>query len=554
MVIRHNRPALRPPSTVVGLLGIVLAVLLTGCSAGGSGQAPRQTGSTSATRSSPAQGGTATAASTEGVPSAAATRRPIETVPADVKPKGIDDPPQGKGMSRYTSQKIVWEDCPVKGVPSKQCATVLAPLDWDKPNGPALTLALARRPGTQSPRGDLFINPGGPGGSGTDFVDYFAAHGLEKHYNIIGWDPRGVGKSTPVRCLTSDEMEDYTAFDYSPDDDQEVTALTKINTDFGLACLRRSGELLEHISTADTVRDLDLLRQLSGERQLDYFGSSYGTSIGALYATMFPQNTGRMVLDGATSIGGAPEVSQTFGFDRTLGNFATWCAANKCSLGDSKAAVLAKIDQLLKGLDTRSIPGGRRDLTQALATTGLLYALYSPASMWPDLLAGLEQAVSGDGSALLRWADQYNQRDSDGDFGQFNDSFPAIKCLDSGDDGVAGAMKTWHKIEKAAPTLGPYIGPDLGCPTWPVKATDDVDVKIKYQDRPDILVLGTTGDPATPYEYAEHMHKALKASRLITLNGNGHLAYDQSKCVQAKVLSYLIDGTEPGRSSTCTDG
>lgn len=536
---------------MVAVVVMAVSVLFAGvgCSADDSGPAAG-----TAPGSSPSGTATAGGSSTVGVPSANATDRPIEQVPSGVRPKGIDDPPQGNGLSRYTGQKITWEDCPVKDVPNKQCATVLAPLDWDKPNGPALTLALARRPGTGSPKGDLFINPGGPGGSGTEYVDYFEPHGLDKHYNIIGWDPRGVGRSTPVQCLTADEMEDYTASDYSPDDDQEITALTKINTNFGRSCLQRSGSLLQHISTADTVRDLDLLRQLSGQRQLDYFGSSYGTSIGAMYATEYPENVGRFVLDGPTSIGGAPAVSQTFGFDRTLGNFATWCAEQRCSLGGSKAAVLDTISQLLKGLDGRSIPGGRRDLTQALATTGLLYALYSPADRWPDLLSGLEQAVSGDGSAMLRWADLYNQRDEDGDFGQFNASFPAVKCLDENDGGVASALKSWHKIEKAAPTMGPYIGPDLGCPTWPVKAVDDLDTKIKYQDRPDILVLGTTGDPATPYEYAEHMHKALKSSRLITLKGNGHLAFDQSKCVRRQTLNYLIDGTVPTRDRTCNDG
>ncbi|HEY9289913.1 MAG TPA: alpha/beta hydrolase [Microlunatus sp.] len=491
----------------------------------------------------------------QGAPSASSTERPLEPVPS-VRPKGMQDPPQGSGLERYASQSVVWEDCGTKNIPSKQCATVLVPLDYDHPNGPAITLAMARRlPTSNVTKGVLFINPGGPGGSGVDFVDSFEPHGLEKSYDIVGWDPRGVGKSTPVECLDSEQMEDYTAADYSPDNPAEVAELTALNTAFGRACLAKSGKLLKHISTADTVQDLDLLRQLLGQKQLNYFGSSYGTSIGAMYATRYPDKVGRMVLDGATNIGGGSEVSQTYGFDRTMGNFADWCAEQKCRLGSTKAEVLGSVTGLLQRLDQHPIPGGRRDLTQALATSGLIYALYFPASSWPVLLSGLQEAIfDDDGANLLKWADEYNQRNAAGHFGQFNAAFPAIRCVDITDEGVRGAMHEWRQVEQRAPTIGPFMGPDLGCPTWPVKSTDDLSAKINYSAQPPVLILGTTGDPATPYEYAEHMHQSLKSSRLITLKANGHLAYDQSSCVQKKVLGYLVDDQVPSSDSTCKDG
>jgi pimeloyl-ACP methyl ester carboxylesterase len=263
-----------------------------------------------------------------------------------------------------------------------------------------------------------------------------------------------------------------------------------------------------------------------------------------------------MVLDGATDIGGASLVSQSYGFDRTLGNFAAWCAEHQnCRFGSSKARVLTSIRQFLQRLDQHSIPGGRRDLTQSLGLDGLVYALYSPAKQWPQLYAGLAAAAYEDnGSALLQWADAYNQRDNAGRFGQFNASFPAIRCLDITDKGLAGALKDWHREEKQAPTLAPFMGPDFGCPTWPVKSTRDTERKISYTGKPPVLILGTTGDPATPYEYAKHMHASLKSSRLITLHGNGHLAYDQSSCVQQKVLGYLVQAQVPATDSTCTDG
>ncbi len=488
------------------------------------------------------------------VPTTTSTSRPLEPVPT-VRPKGMVAAPAGEAMTRYTGQRLRWRSCSDKADTVKQCATVLAPLDYRHPGGPAITLAVARRPSSGRSKGTLFINPGGPGGSGVDFVDYFAAHGLQKSYDIVGWDPRGVGRSTPVHCFDDSRMEDFTATDYSPDNPSETRGLIGLDTAFGRACLAKSGRLLQHVSTADTVQDLDLLRRLVGDRRLNYFGSSYGTSIGAMYATRYPSKVGRMVLDGATDIGGAAKVSQTYGFDRTLGNFAGWCAARGCRLGDSKAAVLDAITGLLQRLDQHTIPGGRRDLTQALATSGLVYALYSPASAWPVLLQGLEQAVyDNNGTSLLSWADAYNQRDHAGHFGQFNSSFPAIRCLDITGHGVAGALKDWHRVEKRAPTLGPFIGPDLGCATWPVRSTGDTEKPIHYSGPRTVLILGTTGDPATPYEYAQHMHQALKSSRLITLHGNGHLAYDQSPCVQQKVLGYLVQDRTPKRDSTCTDG
>jgi pimeloyl-ACP methyl ester carboxylesterase len=217
--------------------------------------------------------------------------------------------------------------------------------------------------------------------------------------------------------------------------------------------------------------------------------------------------------------------------------------------------VLAAVRQLLERLDQHSIPGGRRDLTQSLATAGLVEALYSPPSFWPQLVQGLQLAAfADDGTMLLKWADAYYQRDSAGHFSQFNSSFPAIRCLDSTDHGLAGALRDWHRTEQKAPTIAPFMGPDVGCPTWPVKSTGDTERKIDYAGEVPVVIVGTTGDPATPYAYARHMHAALTSSRLITLHSSGHLGYDQSPCVQQKVLRYLVQDQVPAHDSTCTDG
>lgn len=524
---------------------LIAVLVVTGCTAGRGHAARPGPGTAPAGRASV----TTPNRSGQHYPTARSTARPIQPVPR-VHPNGMVDPPPGTGMARYTSQKINWTPCGTKGDRTKQCATVRAPLDYNHPGAQAITLTIARTPSTSTAsKGMIFTNPGGPGASGVDFLDYFDPHGLGRSYDIVSWDPRGTGRSTPVECFTDQQMENYIATDYSPDNAAETRQLIDLNTDFGRACLARSGALLQHISTEDTVRDLELLRRLLGQKRLDYFGFSYGTSIGAMYATMFPHSVGRMVLDGATSIGGRAGVSQTYGFNRTLGHFAAWCARHGCRLGSTQQQVQQTISGFLHRLDQHTIPGGRRELTQSLATSGLVYAMYSPASDWPTVLLGIEMAVYADnGSRLMSWADAYYRRDSDGHFSQLNAAFPAISCLDERDHGVAGELKSWRRTEKRAPTLGPYIGPDLTCATWPVAGTGDTSRKINYSGRPPIVILGTTGDPATPYEYARQMHHALVSSRLVTLVGNGHLAFDQSSCVQAKVVRYFVDGQTPANS------
>lgn len=483
-------------------------------------------------------------------PQSTSTTRPTQPVP-DHDPDGIVDPPSGKGMARYTRQPLHWSGCGS----GKECATVLAPLDYHRPDAKAVTLKLARKKKKAGAKHTLFINPGGPGGSGVDFVDSFSPHGLDDDYTVVSWDPRGVGESTPVHCFDSSQMEKFTATDQAPETTKAERAWEKENLAFGSSCLKKSGRLLKHISTKDTTHDLDLLRKLVGAKKLDYLGSSYGTSIGAMYATEFPDKVGKMVLDGPTAVGEAPQVSQVKGFDRTLTHFAAWCAKRGCRLGNSKHQVLKSVRKLLNGLASDTIPAGRRDLTQTLATTGLAFALYSPADQWDTLKTGLERALfDHDGTMLLTWADNYNDRDKAGNFGQFNSAFPAIRCRDKKDKGVRGARHKWKKEKKAAPTLGKFFGLDLSCATWPVSATGDIQKPISYNGKPPVLLLGTTGDPATPYEYAEHMHKALKSSRLITLKANGHLAFDQSTCVQRQVRDYFRHGRPPKSDNTCTDG
>jgi pimeloyl-ACP methyl ester carboxylesterase len=489
------------------------------------------------------------------LPSATATpapevpkdRRPLQPVP-QVRPEGFTEPPPGTGLARYQRQRLDWKPCG-HGL---SCTTVLAPLDYADPDGTAITLAVAKRPAASSRRlGSLIINPGGPGGSGVGYVGYFNAAGLES-YDIVGWDPRGVGRSTPVVCYGAADLDRYFSMDNSPDDPGEMRARIDEQIKFGQSCLSKSGALLEHISTMETVHDLDLLRSLVGDSKINYFGSSYGTRIGALYAELFPQRVGRMVLDGAVNINSKSKINQVDGFERALQHFAAWCADEDCRIGAQQDDVLSKIKEFLDRLDQQPLAvDGGRTLSQQQGVEAVFYAMYGGRGSWPDLRDALTAAIfDGDGTGMLQLADASDRRDRDGTYGQLMYAFPAIRCLDSRGDSVRAAEKKLAEESRRAPTLGRLNGPDLVCPLWPVKPAPKQPA-VDADGAPPILVIGTTGDPATPYEYAVAMASELSSGVLVTFDGEGHLAYGQSSCVKSLADAYLVRSQVPRDGTRC---
>jgi len=466
---------------------------------------------------------------------------------ASVNPDGFADAPGGEGLSGYLAQQPDWANC----APGLDCAEVLVPLDYADPSAQAITLSLARRPATAAPRlGTLFVNPGGPGAAGSGLAGSFAREGLEQ-YDIVGWDPRGTGNSTPVRCYGPAATDQLEALDMSPDDSAERSALVKGSYDFGKACWEASGRLLEHISTVETVRDLDLMRQLVGDEELHYFGYSYGTEIGATYAELFPFNTGRLVLDAAVNITDSDEVIQAMGFDLALGNFAEWCAQNSCELGGTAEEVLAAITGLFDQLDGAPLDVKGRALTQSLAVEGVAQMLYGGKEAWPALAAYVGWARQGSGEALLWAADQLNARDDRGEYSAMFYAFPAISCLDHPDDGVVDADVTWAGDQSKAPIFGRYFGPQYTCPLWPVRPAPQLDLRGVGAEP--ILVIGGTGDNATPYQQAVTMAEQLDSGVLLTYEGEGHGSYgSKSSCVNSVVIAYLVNGTLPSDGFTCT--
>jgi pimeloyl-ACP methyl ester carboxylesterase len=426
---------------------------------------------------------------------------------------------------------------------------VLVPLDYNRPDDTAITLSVAKRAATSATRlGTLFVNPGGPGGSGVDYAQRFRSTGLEG-YDIVGWDPRGVGRSTPVSCSGAD-LDGFLSMDISPDDAAEEGALLEADRQFGMKCLERSGPLLQHISTSEVARDLDLLRQLVGEDTLNFFGASYGSQIGATYAELFPRQVGRMVLDGAVNITEDTSVTQAVGFERALEGFADWCAGRGCALGSTRAAVLDSIRSLLTRLDAAPLAVGERQLTQQLAVTGVVAILYANQDYYRYLLQALSAAVNAnEGVLLLQLADSLNQRTPGGSYGQINYAFPAVRCLDDHDHGVQGEQDIAKAASEKAPTLGPFFGADLACPMWPVAPAPKL--QLVGAGAAPIVVVGTTGDPATPYEYAVSMARQLQSGVLVTFKGRGHTAYGQSACVQQRVVAYLVKGVVPADGALC---
>ncbi len=459
-------------------------------------------------------------------------------------PPGFATPPPGAGRQRYLDQKISWTACG-----GFQCGTVLVPLDWDHPDGQAITLKMKKAPAAEKRAATLFVNPGGPGGSGQDMVTSMDPSDFPGH-DVIGWDPRGSGQSTPVVCGSTQQTDEYFATDTSPDDEAEWTKTVDEVKSFAQQCRENSGALLDHISTVDNVRDLDYLRSLVGDPKLDYLGVSYGTYIGAMYGEMYPQRTGRMVLDSAVNITDDDTVIQAMGFELALKNYATWCATSKCGLGGTSEAVVKAVTTLFDQLDAKPLEVRGRQLTQSLGMTGAVTYLYMGAQGYPLLTNAIKRAQAGDGGVLMATSDLMNGRDARGNYGSMAFSFPGIACADASDDGVAAVRTELAADEKKAPILAKYFGPNLQCTYWTAKPAPQL--KITAKGAAPIVVLGATGDPATPYQHAQSMAKQLSTGVLVTWKGAGHSAWELGNdCVKGSVRSWINEGTVPKAGLTC---
>jgi pimeloyl-ACP methyl ester carboxylesterase len=478
------------------------------------------------------------------------------TQPSNGQPSGPAGPIP-KGLETYYQQQPDWERCGS----GQLCATISVPLDYEQPAGKAIELRARKVPARDRAGkiGTLFINPGGPGASGVQFAaaaSFILGAPLLRKFDVIGWDPRGVGESTPVKCLDTEQLDKFIATDGSPDDNAEITELNTVAKMLADGCEQRSADLLPHVSTKDAVRDMDVLRGIVGDSQLNYLGFSYGTLLGATYAELFPKNVGRLVLDGAVDPTQSSEqdaIAQAKGFDAALDAFAEDCAQRSCRLGTSKDEVLAKVDKLLTESDANPLPGdGTRSVPQALVVLGVISPLYSQDA-WPQLEDAVLDGLSGKGARLLALADQFTNRSPRGYTNNSNEVIYAVNCLDSpGFPSVDQAKAEEAKFKTESPRFGSYLlWGSLPCANWPVKPTDKPHA-IKAAGTKPIVVVGTTRDPATPYEGAVSLADQLESGVLITRDGDGHTGYHKgNKCVDDAVESYLLKGTAPTTDLKC---
>ncbi|SOB86261.1 alpha/beta hydrolase [Streptomyces sp. 1331.2] len=530
MITHSSRRAL--PAAVAALTA---AALLAGCTGGSSDKAASTTAATAAT------------------PSATPTPTPT------AKPTGAADP----ALKAFYGQQLAWAACPKDpqndaDTSALQCATLKVPLDYTAPATGTLDVAVVRNPATQPDQriGSLLLNPGGPGGSGVQMVTYGPKRfdgPLHDRYDLVGFDPRGVAGTSPLKCLDDQARDDWLDTDAPGADHGKQLAD---------ACQAKYAQVLPFVSTRNTARDMDVLRAALGDQKLSYLGMSYGTYLGSLYAEEFPDRVGRLVLDGATSPS-TPlvqhNIEQQAGFERALKAFAADCVTkDPCPLGTDAGAAPQKLADFLDGLKDKPLKTTQgRTLTSSAAWTGVISRLYGGEKAWSSLRNSLGWAmVRGKGDDLLAIADGYNGRDKDGRYAPSADAYTAIHCADGATDAPAGEQLQAALTDLAAKAplvskhdpLAALFDPD--CRIWPFRATEKPHVITSAAAAP-IVVVGSTGDPATPYAWSEKLTAELGNAVLLTRDGEGHTAYGASTCIRASVDAFLVDGTVPTAGTHC---
>jgi pimeloyl-ACP methyl ester carboxylesterase len=455
--------------------------------------------------------------------------------------------------------KLQWESCGVDA----ECARLRVPLDdTAEASGSTIGIALARVPAEDPDRriGSLVVNPGGPGAPGADFAVDLASllpQPIRDRFDIVGFDPRGVGKSARVDC--TDRFDDYYNLDFAPDDSQEREALIEGNRELVELCAERERRVLPYVSTARAARDLDRIREALGDEKLTYLGFSYGTQLGASYAEQFPGNVRALVLDGAidpTLDASDTQVEQSVGFERALQLFLDDCAGDDSCAFHSRGDPAAAYDELRARVARTPLPadeaGSGRTLSGTTFDIGVTQLLYEGRDGWSLLASDLQTAADGDGSALLSDSDDYTGRSSDGTYDDIQEAFLAISCLDGPDlGGLDGLRVIEDRAAREAPRLGrTIVNNSLPCAMWPVPV--EVAPVPHAVGAPPIVVLGTTDDPATPFVWAEGLAATLDSGTLVTVEGERHTAFAAGNdCVDRVVTRYLVRLAVPAAGKRC---
>lgn len=459
-------------------------------------------------------------------------------------------------LAEFYAQTPRWVNCG-----PADCATFEVPLDYSNPSGERIDLGITRVAATGERLGSLFVNPGGPGASAFAYAkraDSIVGAPVREHFDIVGVDPRGVGVSTPIDCLTDSERDELAAFESTPDSPAEERALMAMSQLPAVGCATASPELIAHVGTVDTARDLDIARAVVGDPTLEYLGKSYGTLIGATYAELFPARVGRMVLDGVLPADLTAEeitLGQAIGFEEVLREFIADCLTHDdCPLEGDVDAAAHQLRGWLLGLDDAPLRSGDRELNEALAAYAVLTNLYVPEYDFPRLREALSAAMTQqDAAPLLELLDARVGRGADGRYTDNSaEAFYAVTCLDRPFEGTAEEVRALaEEWSEEAPTFGPSLAWGLlTCRDWPAEA--DRVTRTRADGSPPILVVSTMRDPATPHAWGERLAGQLADGHLLTLDATRHTAYGSgSSCVDGAVDAYLVRGALPKPGTVC---
>ena len=476
------------------------------------------------------------------------------------------------GFESYYAQPVEWSFCWV----DVQCGTLQAPTDWSDPLSAPIELALTRHLASIQPAtGDLFVNPGGPGESAATFISDSADRAVDANllqaYNIVGIDPRGVGASTPVTCFVDPADMDNALYSIPKAKRNSIAwndEAWQRSQEFGAACLENTGDLLGFVDTESAARDMDMVRAALGNETLNYLGYSYGTFLGAMYADLFPDRVGKMVLDGAvdpTATVDATADDQTIAFESALNAFLAWCVdGGDCPLGDSVPEATGSMILLLSGVDAQPLVNADGRLLGAdTLVTSIVNTLYDD-SAWSYLSDLLGAVLNDDPSIAFESADAYNGRNADGSYASnTTEAFIAVNCIDVPTDTPVDTPDSASTTAQAtgpdeqtllrAPILGPYLfSPVDICNVWPVSPRGS-SRPLVAAGAPDLLVIGTTNDPATPYADAISLSEQMSSAHLVTFEGEGHTAYNRgNSCIDDIVDRYFLDGAIPPADIACS--
>ncbi|WP_427016373.1 alpha/beta hydrolase [Pseudarthrobacter sp. P1] len=461
-------------------------------------------------------------------------------------------------LAGFYAQPVTWTTCEK----SFQCATIKVPLDYAQAGGESIKLAVIRLAASGKKLGSMVVNPGGPGASGYDMVKdgaktYFTDK-IRAAYDVVGFDPRGVQRSAPVTCIGDAARDKERQESLNLDNDADLARDEAQTKDDIAACVKNTGPVLAHIDTVSSAKDMDILRAIVGDAKLNYMGYSYGTKLGATYAGLFPAKVGKFSLDGALDPTLSIEdvsMGQAKGFELAIHAWAAHCLATAgCPVsGTPEQAVQQVRDLNAVYADNPQRTKDGRVLTESEFTGVLAFAMYS-TDLWDLLSQALASAFKGDSNAMMVLADYSAERGEDGKY-KSNTAFAfnAVNCLDYPMVTDVAAMRADSAaLQAASPTFGKLLGyTGLLCKDWPYKPVG-APAKITADGAAPILVIGTTRDPATPYDWAVALSSQLSSGVLVTWDGDGHTAYGRSnKCISDAVDGYFVDGVVPAKGLRC---